>query len=326
MKRALITGITGQDGSYLCQYLLGERYAVVGLLEAGNDPPVSGVAIPDAVERIVGDLRDGDSLRAAVTAFAPDEIYNLAAMSFVGESFNAPIVSCDVTGMGVLRLLEAVRHTNPAIRFFQASSAEMFGHVESSPQSETTPLRPRSPYGVAKLFGHQMVAAYRTSYSMYACSGILFNHESPRRGIQFVTRKITDGVARIKHGLQRELALGNLDAERDWGFAGDYVRAMHLMLQQENPADYVIASGTTHTLREFLDAAFRRVDLSWQDHVVSDPRFMRPSDIATLQGDTTAIRAAVGWEPTTDFNDLVTMMVDADLERVAAEVAQAPRT
>ncbi len=322
MKRALITGITGQDGSYLCELLLAQGYAVAGLNEAPGVPPPSGVPVPDAVELIVGDLRDAESLRQAVAGFRPTEIYNLAAMSFVADSFNAPVASCDVTGMGVLRLLEVVRHTDPSIRFFQASSSEIFGKASEAPQREMTPFSPSSPYGVAKLFAHQMVITYRDSHNLFACNGILFNHESPRRGIPFVTRKITDGVARIKHGLTGQLSLGNLDTERDWGFAGDYVRCMHLMLQQDTPDDYVIASGQTHQLREFLDIAFAHVGLKWQDHVVVDPRFLRPSDISTMRGDIGKARARLGWEPTTAFSELVAIMVDADMQRVSAEVTK----
>ncbi len=318
MKRALITGITGQDGSYLAEHLLTEGYTVAGLVEAGTELTVDGA------EAIEGDLRDAASLEKAVASFRPNEVYNLAAMSFVGQSFESPVESCDVTGMGALRLLEAVRQAGHGTRFFQASSAELFGNATESPQKETTPFAPRSPYGVAKLFAHQMVATYRQSYSMYACNGILFNHESPRRGIAFVTRKITNGVARIAHGLQSELALGNLDARRDWGFAGDYVKAMHLMLQRSTPEDFVIASGETHELREFLDIAFTRAKLNWKDHVVTDPKFLRPSDIATMSGDITAARTRLNWEPATSFQDLVEMMVDADLARVAAEVGGVP--
>ena len=318
-RRALITGITGQDGTYLSEYLLGRGYTVAGIVH--EHEPTD--AIPSGVDVLRGDLRDAASLRDAVSSGAPDEVYNLAALSFVGASFDEPEATCDVTGMGVLRLLEAIRAVNPAIHFFQASSAEIFAAAPISPQDESTPLSPRSPYGVAKAFAHQMVVTYRETHGMFACNGILFNHESPRRGVQFVTRKITDAAARIKLGVAETVTLGNLHVSRDWGFAGDYVTAMPLMLGHEAPDDYVIATGVLHTLQEFLDAAFFHVGLHWQDHVTSDPALFRPNEPVQLRGNASRARDRLGWTATTPFVQLVAMMVDADLERVAAEVATA---
>ncbi len=313
-KRALITGITGQDGSYLADLLLEQGYEVFGMVRRSSTETLGRVEhLLGQVTFLQADLLDQASLGKAVEDSAPDEIYNLAAQSFVPTSWSQPTLTGEFTGLGVLRLLEAVRQLRPEARFYQASSSEMYGKVREVPQTELTPFHPRSPYAVAKTFGHHITVNYRESYGLYAVSGILFNHESPRRGREFVTRKITDGVARIKLGLAKELRLGTLDAQRDWGYAGDYVRAMHLMLQQPEPGDYVIATGRTHSVREFLQIAFGHVGLKWEDHVVQDPRYMRPAEVDQLIGDAAKARRQLGWEPTVSFEQLVTMMVEADL-------------
>jgi GDPmannose 4,6-dehydratase len=315
MDTALITGITGQDGTYLAEHLLARNYTVYGLVRGQNNPRLDAVQrLCPGLEFIDGDLLDQSSLIAALETCQPTEVYNLGAMSFVGLSFKQAVLTGEITGLGVVRMLEAIRSVNDKIKFYQASSSEMFGKVRDTPQTERTAFHPRSPYGVAKVYGHYITVNYRESYGMYACSGILFNHESPRRGMEFVTRKITNGVARIKLGLQPQLALGNIDAERDWGFAGDYVEAMHLMLQQEQPDDYIVATGEKHSVREFLELAFGHVGLHWEDHVVSDPRFMRPAEVDYLIGDATKAREQLGWKPRTDFKTLVGMMVDNDLK------------
>jgi len=313
-KRALITGITGQDGSYLADHLLAHGYEVFGMVRRSSTETLGRVAhLRERVTFLQADLLDQASLDKAVEESAADEIYNLAAQSFVPTSWSQPTLTGEFTGLGVLRLLESVRKLNPGARFYQASSSEMFGKVREVPQNELTPFHPRSPYAVAKTFGHHITVNYRESYGVFAVSGILFNHESPRRGREFVTRKITDGAARIKLGLARELRLGNLDAQRDWGYAGDYVRAMHLMLQQDEPGDYVVATGRTHSVREFLEIAFGHAGLTWQDHVVQDPRYLRPAEVDQLIGDAGKARRVLGWEPSVSFEQLVTMMVDADL-------------
>jgi GDPmannose 4,6-dehydratase len=317
MKTALITGITGQDGSYLAEYLLEKGYRVAGLVRRSSTLNFERIAhIQDRLQLISGDLLDQHSLFTALQACEPDEVYNLGAQSFVQTSWSQAILTGDVTALGVTRLLDSLRAYNPRIRFYQASSSEMFGKVQAVPQREDTPFYPRSPYGVAKVYGHWITVNYRESYDLYAVSGILFNHESPRRGLEFVTRKVTDGVARIKLGMARELRLGNLEAKRDWGFAGDYVRAMWMMLQQEQPEDYVIATGKTHSVEDLVAAAFGYVGLDWREHVIQDPRFMRPAEVELLIGDAGRARAALGWEPEVSFESLVRMMVDADLKRL----------
>jgi GDPmannose 4,6-dehydratase len=322
MKRALITGITGQDGSYLAELLLEQGYEVYGIVRRSSTVNFERIAhIQDRVELLSADLTDQNSLLGALQQADPAEVYNLAAQSFVQTSWAQPVLTGDVTALGVTRMLEAVRMFNPKIRFYQASSSEMFGKVQAVPQAEDTPFYPRSPYGVAKVYGHWATINHRESYDLFAVSGILFNHESPRRGLEFVTRKVTDAVARIKLGLQQELRLGNLDAKRDWGFAGDYVRAMWLMLQQEAPDDFVIATGETHSVEELVRVAFEHVGLDWKEHVVQDPRFMRPAEVDLLIGDPSRARAALGWEPEVGFRQLVEMMVDADMERVRRHVA-----
>jgi GDPmannose 4,6-dehydratase len=316
MKRALITGITGQDGSYLAEFLLEKGYHVFGLVRRSSTVNFERIAhIQDQVELVSGDLTDQNSLVLAMQTAQPDEVYNLAAQSFVPASWTQPILTGDVTGLGATRMLEAVRMHNRDIRFYQASSSEMFGKVQAVPQKEDTPFYPRSPYGVAKVYGHWATVNYRESYDLFAVSGILFNHESPRRGLEFVTRKVTDAVARIKMGLANEVRLGNLDAKRDWGFAGDYVRAMWLMLQQEHPEDYVIATGETHSVEELVDVAFSHVGLDWHDYVVQDERFMRPAEVDLLIGDPAKAKQTLEWEPEMSFEGLIQMMVDADLER-----------
>ncbi|MBA2571661.1 MAG: GDP-mannose 4,6-dehydratase [Gemmatimonadetes bacterium] len=317
MKRALITGVTGQDGSYLAELLLEKGYRVYGLVRRSSTVNFERIShIQDRIEILSGDLLDQNSLLYALREAQPQEVYNLAAQSFVQTSWTQPVLTGDVTALGVTRMLEAVRAFNPEARFYQASSSEMYGKVQAVPQNEDTPFYPRSPYGVAKVYGHWATVNYRESYGMFAASGILFNHESPRRGLEFVTRKVTDGVARIKLGLQRELRLGNLEAQRDWGFAGDYVRAMWLMLQQDAPDDYVVATGHTYSVRDLVDTAFRRVGLDWQEYVVQDPRFMRPAEVDLLVGDAAKARAELGWTPEVEFGELVGMMVDADLARL----------
>jgi GDPmannose 4,6-dehydratase len=311
---ALITGITGQDGTYLAEALLRRGYSVYGLVRGQNNPRLATVAsIAPGVEFVEGDLLDQSSLIAALETTQPTEVYNLGAISFVGLSFKQALLTGEITGLGVTRMLEAIRTVNDKIRFYQASSSEMFGKVRESPQNELTTFHPRSPYGVAKVYGHYITVNYRESYGMYACSGILFNHESPRRGLEFVTRKITNGAARIKLGLQKQLALGNLESYRDWGFAGDYVDAMIRMLQQSEPDDYVIATGEMHSIREFLELAFSHIGMDWRDHVVSDPRFFRPAEVDTLVGDAGKAATKLGWKPTTSFSELAKMMVEADL-------------
>ncbi len=318
-RRALITGITGQDGSYLAEFLLSKGYEVFGLVRRSSTETVDRLAgVLSRITLLGGDLLDQSSLMSALDQSAPDEVYNLAAQSFVTESWKEPVYTGETTGLGVTRLLDAIRRVSPDTRFYQASSSEMFGKVSETPQSETTPFHPRSPYGVSKVYGHFITVNYRESFGLHASSGILFNHESPRRGIEFVTRKITDGVARIKHGLADELRLGNLDAKRDWGFAGDYIEAMWLMLQREQPDDYVVASGETHTVREFCELAFARAGLDWERHVKVDPAFVRPAEVDLLLGDPGKARTVLGWEPVVSFQTLVEMMVDADLLRVAA--------
>jgi GDPmannose 4,6-dehydratase len=312
---ALITGITGQDGSYLAQLLLSKGYHVYGLMRGQNNPRLETISrLCPGLEFIEGDLLDHSSLVAALEAAQPTEVYNLGAISFVGLSFKQALLTGEVTGLGVVRMLEAIRAVNEGIRFYQASSSEMFGKVRESPQTELTAFHPRSPYGVAKVYGHHITVNYRESYGMFACSGVLFNHESPRRGLEFVTRKITNAAAKIKLGLQKELQLGNLDAKRDWGFAGDYVEAMHLMMQQETPDDFVIATGETHSVREFCEIAFARLGLDYRDHVVGDDtRFLRPAEVDLLIGDASKAKQVLGWEPKVPFADLVTMMVEGDL-------------
>lgn len=322
MKTALVTGINGQDGSYLAELLLGKGYTVVGVVQRSATDPFDNIRhlLPD-LEIMAGDLGDSGSLMRAVETAAPDEVYNLAAQSFVKSSFEVPEMTGDVTGVGVTRLLEAVRMIKPDARFYQASSSEMFGKVVETPQTERTPFYPRSPYGVAKVYGHWMTVNYRESYDLFTCSGILFNHESPRRGYEFVTQKIASTAAYIKEGLAKELRLGNLDAKRDWGFAGDYVEAMWLMMQQSTPADYVIGTGETHSVEEFAELAFKHVGLNWRDYVVQDQRYMRPAEVDILLADPTRAREQLGWKPKVAFPELVTMMVDAALERITAQRA-----
>jgi GDPmannose 4,6-dehydratase len=314
-RRALITGITGQDGSYLAEHLLEQGYGVFGMVRRTSSLITERIErILDRVTLIPGDLADLPSLVHTLRAAQPTEVYNLAAQSFVKTSWNAPILTGDITGLGVTRMLEAIRVVDPSIRFYQASSSEMYGQVVEVPQSERTPFHPRSPYGVAKVYGHHITVNYRESYGLFAVSGILFNHESPRRGIEFVTRKISDGVARIKLGLATELRLGNLEPKRDWGYAPDYVRAMWLMLQQDTPEDYVIATGETHSIREFVELAFGHVGLDWRKHVVIDPAFMRPAEVDLLLGDASKARKNLGWQPSVPFAEIVQQMVDADVE------------
>ena len=321
-KRALITGITGQDGSYLAELLLDKGYEVFGVgrrLSAPNEWRIEHLR--DRVTMLQADLLDQLSLIKAVEQSDPHEFYNLAAMSFVPSSWDQPLLTGEFNSQGVTRTLEAIRRVNPKIRYYQASSSEMYGRVREVPQTELTPFYPRSPYGVSKVFGHYITVNYRESYDLFACAGILFNHESPRRGLEFVTRKVTDGVARIKLGLADHLGLGNLDACRDWGFAGDYVRAMWLMLQQEQPDDYVVAMGVAHSVKDLVQEAFGHVGLDWQEFVRTDPRFLRPAEVDHLIGDPTKARTVLGWEPSVDFKKLVHMMVDADLDRVARQQA-----
>ena len=316
-KRAIITGITGQDGSYLAEVLLEKGYHVVGItrrLSSSNYWRIEHLL--DRIELRPGDLLDQLSLIRVIGDVRPHEFYNLAAMSFVPASWDQPFLTGEFNSQGVTRVLEAIRHVDPSIRLYQASSSEMYGKVREVPQTELTPFYPRSPYGVSKVFGHYITVNYRESYGLFACSGILFNHESPRRGLEFVTRKVTDGVARIKLGLTDTLALGNLDAKRDWGFAGDYVRAMWLMLQQPVADDYVIATGVSHSVQNLVETAFGHVGLDWKKHVKLDPRFLRPAEVDHLIGNSAKARQVLGWEPTVDFNGLVTMMVDADVDRL----------
>jgi GDPmannose 4,6-dehydratase len=313
-KRALITGITGQDGSYLAEFLLEQGYEVVGMIRRSSTVNFERIRhIQDRVTLTPGDLLDEVSLIHMLREHHPTEVYNLAAQSFVQTSFSQPVFTGEVTALGVTRLLDAIRIVDPEIRFYQASSSEMFGKVVETPQRETTPFYPRSPYGVAKVYGHWITVNYRESYGMHASSGILFNHESPRRGLEFVTRKISHGVARIALGLDRELRLGNLDAQRDWGYAGDYVRAMWLMLQQDQPGDYVVATGQTHSVRRFCELAFAYAGLDYRDYVVVDERFFRPAEVDLLVGDPSRAREKLGWKPEVSFEQLVEMMVEADL-------------
>ncbi|HJO79503.1 MAG: GDP-mannose 4,6-dehydratase [Acidimicrobiaceae bacterium] len=313
-KRALITGITGQDGSYLAELLLDKGYDVIGMVRRSSTVNMERLAhLTDSVEIASGDLLDQASMIDILRNHRPNEVYNLAAQSFVHASFGQPLLTGETTALGVTRLLDAIRLVDPSIRYYQASSSEMFGHARQVPQTEDTPFHPRSPYGVAKVYGHWITINYRESYDLHASAGILFNHESPRRGLEFVTRKISHGAATISLGLADELRLGNLDAMRDWGFAGDYVEAMWLMLQQDQPDDFVVCSGETHSVREFCELAFGRLGLDWQEHVVVDETFLRPAEVDLLVGDSTKAEECLGWKPQTGFADLVEMMVDADL-------------
>jgi GDPmannose 4,6-dehydratase len=319
MARALITGITGQDGSYLAELLLVKGYEVAGVVRRTSHDSYERIGhLLDRVSIVPADLLDQHSLTTVIRDFQPDEVYNLAAQSFVPTSWTQPVLTGEFTALGVTRILEALRLARPEAKFYQASSSEMFGKVVETPQTESTPFYPRSPYGVAKVYAHWITVNYRESYDIHAVSGILFNHESPRRGLEFVTRKVTDAVAMIKHGMADELALGNLDAQRDWGYAGDFVEAMWLMLQQKEPEDYVIGTGETHSVRELVEVAFGHVGLTWQEYVKSDPAFYRPAEVETLMADPTKAREQLGWKPTVSFEELVKMMVDADLEKVAA--------
>jgi GDPmannose 4,6-dehydratase len=323
-RTALITGVTGQDGSYLAEFLLENGYEVWGMMRRASTENVERIAhLTDRIKLVQGDLLDQLSLNHVLEQARPDEVYNFAAQSFVPTSWRQPVLTAEFTAVGVTRMLEAVRAVDPSIRFYQASSSEMFGQAAESPQSETTPFHPRSPYGVAKVYAHFATLNYRESYDLFAVSGILFNHESPRRGIEFVTRKISDGVARIKLGLASELRLGNLDAKRDWGFAGEYVVATWLMLQQDEPRDYVIATGVQHSVREFVEAAFEHVGLEPDPYVVVDPELIRPAEVDELVGDSSRARAELGWEPRVSFRELVAMMVDADVARLAAGLRDA---
>jgi GDPmannose 4,6-dehydratase len=319
MPKALITGVTGQDGSYLAELLLAKGYEVVGVVRRTSHHSYERIEhLLDRIEVVAADLLDQHSLTVVLQETRPDEVYNLAAQSYVPTSWTQPVLTGEFTALGVTRILEAIRLAHPTARFYQASSSEMFGKVKETPQRESTPFYPRSPYGVAKVYGHWITVNYRESYDLYAVSGILFNHESPRRGIEFVTRKVTDGAARIKLGLARELRLGNLDARRDWGFAGDYVEAMWRMLQQPTPQDYVIGSGETHSVRELVELAFSHLGLDWREHVVTDPKFYRPAEVDLLLADPAKARRELGWSPKMAFPELVATMVDADLERLRA--------
>lgn len=323
MKSALITGITGQDGAYLAKLLLDKGYKVYGLIARRSTSTswrLEFLGVENQIELIEGDLTDVSSLVRAINKAQPTEVYNLGAQSFVGTSWEQPILTAQATGVGVLNVLEAIRLTDPSIKFYQASTSEMFGLIQEEMQSETTPFYPRSPYGVAKLYGHWITINYRESFNMFACSGILFNHESPLRGIEFVTRKVTDAVARIKYGMQKELRLGNIDTKRDWGFAGDYVEAMWLMLQQEQPDDYVVATGRTTTVRDMCKIAFEHVGLNYEEFVVIDPKFYRPAEVDVLLGNPEKAMRKLSWKPKTSLEELIKMMVDADLERVKKEL------
>ncbi|MEM9566499.1 MAG: GDP-mannose 4,6-dehydratase [Actinomycetota bacterium] len=325
-KRALITGLTGQDGSYLAEFLLDKGYEVTGMVRRSSTVNFERIAhIQDHVQIVQGDLLDEMSLIDVIRRQQPDEVYNLAAQSFVQTSWQQAVLTGETTALGVTRLLNAVREADRDIRFYQASSSEMFGKVVEVPQNERTPFYPRSPYGVAKVYGHWITVNYRESYNLHATSGILFNHESPRRGLEFVTRKISNHVARIKLGLADELRLGDLDPQRDWGFAGDYVEAMWLMLQQDKPQDFVVATGETHSVQEFCEIAFGHVDLDWREYVVQDQAFMRPAEVDLLIGDPARAREVLGWQPRTSFDELVVMMVEADLELVAQQQHQLSR-
>jgi GDPmannose 4,6-dehydratase len=324
MPKALITGVTGQDGSYLAELLLDKGYEVVGVVRRTSHHSYERIEhLLDRIEVVAADLLDQHSLTVVLQDTRPDEVYNLAAQSYVPTSWTQPVLTGEFTALGVTRILEAIRLVHPTARFYQASSSEMFGKVTETPQREDTAFYPRSPYGVAKVYGHWITVNYRESYGLYAVSGILFNHESPRRGIEFVTRKVTDGVARIKLGLASELRLGNLESRRDWGFAGDYVDAMWRMLQQDKPQDYVVGTGETHSVRELVDLAFAHVGLDYRKHVVSDPRFYRPAEVDLLLADPSKARRELGWSPRVGFAELVAMMVDADVERLATAAAVA---
>jgi GDPmannose 4,6-dehydratase len=321
-RRAVITGITGQDGSYLSEFLLEKGYEVIGVVRRSSSNNFWRIEhLLDRVTLRPADLLDQLSLIRLLDEVRPQEFYNLAAMSFVPASWDQPMLTAEFNAQGVTRILEAIRHVDPAIRLYQASSSEMFGKVRETPQNELTPFHPRSPYGVSKVFGHYITVNYRESYGLYASSGILFNHESPRRGLEFVTRKVAHGVARIKLGLADSLALGNLDARRDWGFAGDYVKAMWLMLQQDEPDDYVVATGIGHSVRDLVETAFSHAGLDWQKYVRLDPKLLRPAEVDRLVGDASKARRVLGWQPTVDFRALVAMMVDADLNRLSADAA-----
>ena len=321
-KRALVTGITGQDGSYLAELLLDEGYEVLGMVRRSSTVTFERIAhLQDRITLVPGDLLDEVSMINLLREHRPTEVYNLAAQSFVQTSWGQPVLTGETTALGVTRVLDAIRIVDPEIRFYQASSSEMFGKVQAVPQSEETPFYPRSPYGVAKLYGHWITINYRESYDLHASSGILFNHESPRRGLEFVTRKISHAVARIKLGMQKELRLGNLEAQRDWGFAGDYVEAMWLMLQQDGPDDFVVSTGETHTVREFVELAFGHVDLDWEKYVVLDERFMRPAEVDLLIGDPAKANKVLGWKPKMPFPELVHTMVDADLELLSGPLS-----
>ena len=321
MRTAVITGITGQDGSYLAEFLLEKGYRVVGMVRRTSSDPLARLThVLEDVELAPGDLHDQWSLMDLLRKYEPDEVYNLGAQSYVLTSWNQPVLTAEVTALGVTRILEAIRTFNPDVRFYQASSSEVFGKVREVPQRETTPLHPRSPYGVAKAYGHWITVNYRESYNLFACSGILFNHESPRRGLEFVTRKVSYAVARIKHGLDESIGLGNLEPSRDWGFAGDYVKAMWLMLQQDEPDDFVIATGLAHTVREMVEIAFTRAGLDYRDHVITDDAMKRPAEVDHLIGDPSKAKAVLGWEPEVSFRELIEMMVDSDMELVEREV------
>jgi GDPmannose 4,6-dehydratase len=320
-KRALITGVTGQDGSYLAELLLQQDYEVIGMVRRSSTVSFERIAhIQDQITLVGGDLLDQASLITMLSEYRPAEVYNLAAQSFVLTSWSQPVLTGETTALAVTRMLDAIRIVDPAIRFYQASSSEMFGKVQEVPQNESTPFYPRSPYGVAKVYGHWITVNYRESYGLHATSGILFNHESPRRGLEFAPRKISYGVARIKHGLDTELRMGNLDAQRDWGYAADYVRAMWMMVQQDKPTDYVIAAGETHSVRELCEIAFEVAGLNWEDHVVVDEQFMRPAEVDLLVGDPTRAAEELGWKREVDFPSLVTMMVEADLALVREQL------
>jgi len=321
MPTAIITGITGQDGSYLAEFLLAKGYTVVGMVRRSSTVTFERIQhIQDDLTIIQGDLHDQSSLVDIIERYRPDEVYNLAAQSFVPTSWSQPVLTGEVTALGVTRLLEAIRLVNPKTRFYQASSSEMFGKVQEVPQTEQTPFYPRSPYGVAKVYAHWITVNYRESYNLFAVSGILFNHESPRRGLEFVTRKVSYGVARIKLGLAHELRLGNLEARRDWGFAGDYVEAMWLMLQNDQPKDYVVGTGKTHAVRDLCEKAFSYVGLNYQDYVVQDPQFYRPAEVDMLVADPTKVNQELGWRPKVSFDELIYMMVDTDLKRLSREI------
>ena len=319
MPKALITGVTGQDGSYLAELLLSKGYQVVGVVRRTSHHSYERIEhLLDRIEVVAADLLDQHSLTVVLQDTRPDEVYNLAAQSYVPTSWTQPVLTGEFTALGVTRILEAIRLVHPTAKFYQASSSEMFGRVSETPQRETTSFYPRSPYGVAKVYGHWITVNYRESYNLFAVSGILFNHESPRRGIEFVTRKVTDGVARIKLGMAKEIRLGNLDARRDWGFAGDYVEAMWRMLQQPQAQDYVVGTGVTHSVRELVEAAFGHVGLDWKKHVKTDPKYVRPAEVDVLQADPSKARRELGWSPRVSFSELVAMMVDADLERLSS--------